>query len=273
MPSTASTARSSSAKVSLSSPRRSRPYEFTFWPSSVTSRTPSPARRSTSASSSPGGRLTSRPRVDGHDAVRADAVASLRDLQPGLELPRPLHRQVPGEPLELEVALRADRVGRQELRQAVDLARAEGDVDEREALEDLVLDRLRPAAADADHPRRVLGLEALRLPEVREEAAVGRLADRAGVEQDQVGAVTLRRLLVAERLEHAAHALRVVLVHLAPEGGDVVAPRPHLWAVYRAATRLSACLPSPPRGGRGSSRSRRTRPPRARRSPRPSRRR
>ena len=31
-----------------------------------------------------------------------------------------------------------------------------------------------------------------------------------------------RRLAVAERLEHALHPLRVVLVHLAPEGGQVV---------------------------------------------------
>ena len=158
-----------------------------------------------------------------HDAVRADAVAALRDLKPRLELARPLHRQVAGEALELEEPLRADRVGRQELGEPADLARAEGDVDEREALEDLVLDRLRPAAADADDPAGILGLEALRLAEVRDEAAVRRLADRAGVEEDQVGVVALRRLGVAERLEHAAHALRVVLVHLTPEGGYVVA--------------------------------------------------
>ena len=89
-----------------------------------------------------------------HDAVRADAVAALRDLHPGLELARALHRQVAGDVLELEVALRRERVGGQELRQPVDLARAEGDVDEREAPEDLVLDRLRPAAAHADDARR-----------------------------------------------------------------------------------------------------------------------
>ena len=88
------------------------------------------------------------------------AVAALRDLQPGLELALALRRQVAGEVLELEVALRGERVGGQELGEAVDLARAEGDVDEREALEDLVLDRLRPAAADADDPRRVLATSA-----------------------------------------------------------------------------------------------------------------
>ena len=62
----------------------------------------------------------------------------------------------PGEVLELEVALRGERVRGQELRQAVDLPGPEGDVDEREALEDLVLDRLRPAAADADDALGIL---------------------------------------------------------------------------------------------------------------------
>ena len=41
------------------------PYELTFWPSRVTSRTPSAASASISATSSSSGRDTSRPRVDG----------------------------------------------------------------------------------------------------------------------------------------------------------------------------------------------------------------
>ena len=73
----------------------------------------------------------------------------------------------------------------------MDLARAEGHVHEREALEDLVFDRLGPAAADAHHALRVLGLQPLRLAEVGDEPIVGRLADRAGVEQDQVGGRSL----------------------------------------------------------------------------------
>ena len=36
-----------------------------------------------------------------------------------------------------------------------------------------------------------------------------------------IGVGTLGHLAVAERLQHALHALGVVLVHLAPEGGDV----------------------------------------------------
>jgi hypothetical protein len=134
---------------------------------------------------------------------------------------------VAGEVLELEVALGGERFRGQELGEAGDLARAEGDVDEREAIEDLVLDRLRPAAADPDHPLGILGLEPLRLSEVGDEAVVGRLADRARVEQDEVGFGALRGLGVAERLEHSLHPLGVVLVHLTPEGGDVIALAVH----------------------------------------------
>ena len=179
----------------------------------------------------------------GDDAVGAVAVAALGDLQPALELAHAAGRQVAGEVLELEVALGAERVGVEELGQLVDLTGAEGDVDEGEALEDLVLDRLRPAAADAHDPLRVFGLEPLGLAQVGDEAVVGRLADRAGVEEDQVGVVAARRLLVAERLEHPLHALGVVHVHLAAERGDVVA----------LATR-SSCEPSvrTPRCGCGA---------------------
>ena len=68
---------------------------------------------------------------------------------------RPLGRQVAGEALELEEALGGEAVGGEELGELVDLAGAEGDVDERELAEDLLLDRLGPAPADADDPLRV----------------------------------------------------------------------------------------------------------------------
>ena len=107
---------------------------------------------------------------------------------------RALGGQVAGEALELEEALGGERVAGEELGELVDLAGAEGDVDERELLEDLVLDRLRPAAADADDALRSAALERLGLVQVGDEALVGLLADRAGVEQDQVGVVALGRL-------------------------------------------------------------------------------
>ncbi len=64
MPSTAPTARSSSAN---SGRRRvmSRPYELTFWPRSVTSVTPRRASSRTSDTMSSSGRLTSGPRTAG----------------------------------------------------------------------------------------------------------------------------------------------------------------------------------------------------------------
>ena len=74
---------------------------------------------------------------------------------------------------------------------------------------------------------------------MRDEPAVGRLADRARVEQDQVGLGALGRLGVAERLEHALHPLGVVLVHLTPEGGHVVAL--HAESVAASAGRSRRC--------------------------------
>src|SRR3954452_5200872 len=87
--------------------------------------------------------------------------------------------QMAGEALELEEPLSGDRVGGQELGQLVDLAGAEGDVDERELAEDLVLHRLRPAPADADDDVLAPALDGGRLAQVGDEALVGLLADRA----------------------------------------------------------------------------------------------
>ena len=161
----------------------------------------------------------------GNDAVRADAVAALGDLQPALELALAPGRQVAGEVLELEVALGSERVGVEELRQLVDLPRTEGDVDKGKALEDLVLDRLRPAAAHPDDPLRLFGLQSLRLTQMGDEPTVRRLPDRAGVEEDQVGRITALRLVVAKRREHPPHPLGVMHVHLTAERGYVKALR------------------------------------------------
>ena len=169
----------------------------------------------------------------GHDAVGADAVAALRDLKPSLELALALVGQVAGEVLELEIALSRQRVGGQELGQPVDLSGTEGDVDEWEPLEDLVLHRLGPAATHTHHPLGPLALQPLGLAEMGGEPVVGRLANRAGVEEDEIGVGALRRFGIAERLQHPAHALGIVLVHLAPERRDVV--RRH-WVRVTAAT-------------------------------------
>jgi hypothetical protein len=64
----------------------------------------------------------------------------------------------------------------------------------------------------------ILALEPFGLAQVGDQLVVGGLADRAGVEQDQIGLSTLAGLLVAERLEHPAQVLGIVLIHLAAEG-------------------------------------------------------
>jgi hypothetical protein len=107
----------------------------------------------------------------------------------------------------------------------VELPGAEGNVDERELLEHPLLHRLRPAPAHADHAGGVIALQPLGLAEVSDEPVVGLLADRARVEEDEVGLVARGGLPVAERLEHPLHALGVVLVHLAPEGRQVIGAR------------------------------------------------
>src|ERR1039458_4130929 len=156
-----------------------------------------------------------------------------------------------GEALELEETLRRQRVAGQELRELVNLARPERDIDEREALEDLLLDRLRPATADAHDPLGSLALQPLGFSQMRDEAAVGRLADRARVEQDQIGLAALRRLGVAERVEHPLNALGVVLVHLAAERRQVVSLLHMNWlrrcfSHISSATYLRRAAPTPP---------------------------
>src|SRR5207253_8719060 len=103
--------------------------------------------------------------------------------------------------------------------------RAEGDVDLRVELEEALALRLSVAAADSDHRVRPLALARRGLAHVRGEPLVGLLADRAGVEDDHVGVLGHSRLAEPELLEHALDPLRVVSVHLAPEGRDVISPQ------------------------------------------------
>ena len=164
--------------------------------------------------------------ADGRDdAVRADRVAAHRHLHPRLERALAVHRQLGRERalVEAEAAARdADAAGAEPLAEVRDRARAERDVDGRVELEDALALRLGVAAADGDHAVRVLALARGRLAEVRGELRVRLLADRARVEDDDVGVVGGRRLAEPELLEHALDALAVVRVHLAAERRDVV---------------------------------------------------
>src|SRR5690606_32699293 len=78
------------------------------------------------------------------------------------------------------------------------------------------------AAADADDHLAAAFLQRLPAAELAEHLLLGLLADRAGVDQDDVGLLRVVGQLQALVLgEHVGHAGRVVLVHLATVGLDV----------------------------------------------------
>src|SRR5919197_3596622 len=130
------------------------------------------------------------------DAVRALRVAPHRDLHPGLNAPLAVPRQV-----GREVLMRAELAARNGIPTRADAvaevgnrAGAEGDVDERVLLEDPLALCLGIAAADSDHEIGTLALPRRRISEVGRKARVRLLAHRAGVEDDHVGGVRIRRL-------------------------------------------------------------------------------
>ena len=160
-----------------------------------------------------------------HDAVRADRVAAHRDLHPGLEPALPVHRQRAGELAlvsDSESAARRLAPGAEPVREMRNRPGPERDVDERVEVEEPLPLCLCVAAADGDHLLRIGELEHLRVAEVRREALVRLLADRAGVEDEHVRLLLGDGLPQSELLEHALDPLGVVGVHLAPERGDVV---------------------------------------------------
>src|SRR5664280_1537245 len=79
------------------------------------------------------------------------------------------------------------------------------------------------------------------------QARLGLLANRAGVEDDQVGILESRRLPEAQLLEHALDPLRVVSVHLTAEGRDVVAAQGSSVATraHEEAARIAAACRAP----------------------------
>ena len=166
------------------------------------------------------------PAHGGHDAVRADRVAAHRDLHPGLEAALAVHRQRAGE---LALLARAEAPARrlaacaEPLREVRDRAGAKRDVDVGVEIEEPLSLSLCVASPDRDHLVGIGDLQHPRLAEVHGEALIRLLADRAGVEDDDVSLFLRGRLPQSELLEHALDPLRVVSVHLAPESSDVVA--------------------------------------------------
>src|SRR3954454_19260354 len=151
------------------------------------------------------------PPPDGrNDAVRALRVAAHRDLHPCLVAALAVHRQLAGERAVVEPETPARdpaSAGTEPLAEMRDRAGAERHVDLRVQLEEPLPLRLRVAAADRDHRVRVRALLRERVADVRREARVGLLADRARVEHEHVSALWRRRLAEAELFEHPLDAL------------------------------------------------------------------
>ena len=158
MPDTASRRRNSPPKPIRSCTGRSRPHELTFWPSSVISRTPSRASASTSDARVSSDRDCSRPRTDGTMQYEQVELQPIEICTPRLVCAVAMRGQVARELVERQECLGELAACPDEVAEPRDVARPEGQVDERIALEQLVLHRLRPAAADDD---RALGMPLL----------------------------------------------------------------------------------------------------------------
>jgi len=107
-------------------------------------------------------------------------------------------------------------------RQAVQGLRAEHHVDVGRTVADRRAFLAGHAAADADHQVGVLQFQLAPAAELGEHLVLGLLADRAGVEQDDVGILRpigdFQGLMLAQQVDHAR---AVVLVHLATVGFDI----------------------------------------------------
>ena len=104
---------------------------------------------------------------------------------------------------------------------------AEDHVDVGRPLLDQLAVLLRQAATHGDLQVGPAALQCLELAEVPVEFVVGVLPDAARVEHDEVGLVGGGGRLHSLPREQPGEALRVVLVHLAPEGPDPEALRRH----------------------------------------------
>ena len=199
----------------------------------------------------------------GHDAERAVLAAALHDRHERRGAVDTGRRQVVElldlreRDVDLRAAARAPRADQRG--QAVQGLRAEHDVDVGRAAHDRRALLARDAAADADDEVRSRALQFAHAAEIVEHALLRLLAHRAGVEQDDVGVLgTVGEREAVAVGEHVGHAVRVVLVHLAPEGADVEL------AGHRAVSGAGGC---PGGGGVVRGREYSARPDAARRRP------
>ena len=166
----------------------------------------------------------------GHDAVGAKVVAAIGDGHPGMEGVVALGRQVTGAHAVLvglgdsDAMSLASKGGGKQVGKTVDGVGAKDDVDVAQDVEELVAVALADAAAhsyNATLASLTRGNVAHGL-HLTVQPRVGSLAHTAGKEDDNVGLFDFGDLKRASRLQHAAHALGVMEVHLAAEGTDEV---------------------------------------------------
>ena len=212
MPSMSLSVRSRSPRSGASG--RSWPYASTVWPSTVTSRT---ARgevldfcvdvidRATAFAAAP----------VGDDAVGAELVAAVDD--------RHVRRHGVGRGERRRPELAAEIVVADRLEDRLELLRPRECVDVGEATLEVV-------GLEADHAAHDGDLEVLPAPaqlleraELAHRPLLGVIADRTGVEHDEVGFLRSGDFGPAEAVEAGGQLLRVGDVHLTADGPDVVA--------------------------------------------------
>ena len=168
----------------------------------------------------------------GHDAVGAEVVAAVHDGDVGVPGVEPLNRQVLGD--EVFLVRHADHAGllreqrKEQRRQAVQVVRAEGQINEAVLAQDALghAGLLHHASANADDQAGLVLFELLEPGHVAQGAALGIVAHAAGVEDDQVRLAPVRRFGHAHPGEDAGQLFGVVRVHLAAIGDDVIGTGP-----------------------------------------------
>ena len=110
----------------------------------------------------------------------------------------------------------------QQAGRAGQVVRAEHDVDPAHLLLNALAVLLGQAAADGDLQPGLGVHQLLEVPERPVQALIGVLADAAGVEHHDIRVLHGGRRLQAVSHQQSGEPLRVVLVHLAPEGADEI---------------------------------------------------
>ena len=168
----------------------------------------------------------------GHDAVGAEVVAAVHDGDIGMPGVEPLDRQVLGD--EVFLVCHADHADllrkqrKEQRRQAVQVVRAEGQINEAVLAQDALghAGLLHHAAANADDQAGLVLFELLEPGHVSQGAAFGIVAHAAGVEDDQVRLAPVRRFGHAHSGQDAGQFFRIMRVHLAAIGDDMIGTGP-----------------------------------------------